>query len=66
MAKKRKQQFNVEPGESVANCLDRMKAEGYRPVRRIEKPVFKESESKTPVISHQQILFEGILEESEQ
>lgn len=66
LAKKRKQQFTVEPNESLADCLERMKAEGYRPVRRIEKPVFKESGSKEPVISHQQILFEGILEEGEQ
>ncbi|MFK3939135.1 NETI motif-containing protein [Alkalihalobacillus sp. NPDC078783] len=66
MAKKRKQQFSVAPEESLADCLDRMKKEGYRPVRRMEKPVFKENGSKTPVISHQQIIFEGILEEDEQ
>ncbi|WP_438799893.1 NETI motif-containing protein [Alkalicoccobacillus porphyridii] len=66
MSKKRKQQFTVEPDESLADCLERMKTEGYRPVRRMEKPVFKENGSKTPVISHQQIVFEGILEENEQ
>ncbi|MEN0642604.1 NETI motif-containing protein [Alkalicoccobacillus gibsonii] len=66
MAKKRKQQFSVGTEESIADCLDRMKKEGYRPVRRMEKPVFKGNGSKTPVISHQQIIFEGILEEDEQ
>ena len=66
LAKKRKQQFSVGTEESIADCLDHMKKEGYRPVRRMEKPVFKENGSKTPVISHQQIIFEGILEEDEQ
>ncbi|MDQ0208461.1 NETI motif-containing protein [Alkalicoccobacillus murimartini] len=66
MAKKRKQQFTVGTDESLADCLERMKSEGYRPVRRMEKPVFKEDGSKTPVISHQQVIFEGILEEDEQ
>ncbi|MCM2676928.1 NETI motif-containing protein [Shouchella plakortidis] len=66
MAKKRKQQFTVASDESLAECLERMKKEGYRPVRRMEKPVFKENGSKTPIISHQQVIFEGVLEEDEQ
>ncbi|MBL5773965.1 NETI motif-containing protein [Bacillus sporothermodurans] len=28
--------------ETIADCLTRMENEGYRPVRRIEKPIFKE------------------------
>ncbi|KYD10220.1 NETI motif-containing protein [Heyndrickxia sporothermodurans] len=38
----KKKQFEVLANETIADCLTRMENEGYRPVRRIEKPIFKE------------------------
>ena len=55
---KRKKKFKVEENESLSDCLERMKTEGYTPVRRSEVPVFKE-ENGARVVSHQQIEFEG-------
>ena len=55
---KKKKKFKVEENESIRDCLERMKAEGYTPVRRSEVPVFKE-ENGRHVVSHQQIEFEG-------
>lgn len=37
-----KKQFQVQDSESITDCLERIKAEGYTPIRRIEKPIFKE------------------------
>ena len=53
-----KKKFNVEDGETIEACLGRMKAEGYTPVRRMEKPVFIEKNGET-IVSHQEITFEG-------
>ncbi|WP_147536028.1 NETI motif-containing protein [Bacillus marasmi] len=38
----KKKQFEVQENESIEACLNRIKAEGYTPTRRIEKPIFKE------------------------
>lgn len=56
-----KKKFEVEDGETIDECLKRIEEEGYFPVRRMEKPVFKEVKKngkteKVPV--KQQILFE--------
>ncbi|WP_256592514.1 NETI motif-containing protein, partial [Pseudomonas sp. 2995-3] len=40
--KKTKQKFYVEDGETIDEVLDRMKVEGYIPVRRMEEPILKE------------------------
>lgn len=53
-----KKKFSVEEGEMIEACLNRMKREGYTPVRRMEKPVFIEKNGET-VVSHQEIQFEG-------
>jgi hypothetical protein len=37
-----KKKFEVLENESINECLDRMKSEGYTPVRRMEEPIFKE------------------------
>ena len=37
-----KKKFEVEEYETINDCLERMKKAGYVPVRRIEKPIFKE------------------------
>ncbi|OZI11014.1 hypothetical protein CEW92_14100 [Bacillaceae bacterium SAS-127] len=62
MSKKKK--FYVEQNETIDQCLERMKKEGYVPVRRMEQPVFKEEvvdgqKKHTPI--GQEIVFEGIL-----
>jgi hypothetical protein len=69
LAKKRKERFEVQESESIEDCLERMKAAGYQPIRRMEKPIFKEetmNSKKKYVPVRQQIIFEGILIESEQ
>ncbi|MFG6120365.1 NETI motif-containing protein [Thalassobacillus sp. B23F22_16] len=42
MAKSKKMRFEVHEGETIDHCLDRMKKEGYTPVRRAEEPIFQE------------------------
>lgn len=58
MAKKVK--VYVEPNETIGACLDRIAAMGYRPVRRIEKPVFEQKGQGEPSHAHQSILFECV------
>lgn len=38
----KKKMFEVGEHETLDQCLDRIAKEGYIPVRRIEKPIFKE------------------------
>ena len=49
--------------ETIDQCLERMNKEGYRPVRRMEKPIFKEEgkkgDSKYVPIA-QKIIFQGV------
>ncbi|MEC3885198.1 NETI motif-containing protein [Halobacillus sp. HZG1] len=40
--KNSKKRFEVSENETIGHCLDRMKKEGYTPVRRAEEPVFRE------------------------
>ncbi|PTL39191.1 MAG: NETI motif-containing protein [Alkalicoccus sp.] len=60
MAKKKK--FYVEDKETVSGCLDRMEKAGYRPVRRMEEPVLKES-GKDVEVAYQRIVFEAVAKE---
>jgi hypothetical protein len=39
---KKKIQFEVQENESIEACLERIKKQGYIPVRRTEKPIFQE------------------------
>jgi hypothetical protein len=34
--------FEVKENETIAECLERIKSQGYVPVRRTEKPIFQE------------------------
>ncbi|WP_325048736.1 NETI motif-containing protein [Peribacillus glennii] len=43
MTKKKKELFEVAEGESIDECLERIKAAGYFPTKRTEKPIFKEN-----------------------
>ncbi|MBB2479974.1 NETI motif-containing protein [Bacillus sp. APMAM] len=57
-----KKQFEVQENESIETCLNRMEQEGYRPVRRLEKPIFKEV-SRNGKVDYEpagrKIIFEG-------
>ncbi|MDW4524944.1 NETI motif-containing protein [Rossellomorea marisflavi] len=55
----KKMLFEVKDGETIGDCLDRMKDQGYMPVRRMEKPVFEEQGKETYVPVKQTIVFEG-------
>ncbi|WHY72752.1 NETI motif-containing protein [Fictibacillus enclensis] len=63
--KPKKKKFEVEPGETISDCLDRMAGEGYSPVRRMEEPVFKEVKKNGKMVQEyyeQRIVFEGKLQ----
>ena len=64
---KKKQMYEVGEHESIDECLNRMKKDGYAPVRRMEKPIFKEVE-KNGCVEYEpagrQIIFEAKLIES--
>ncbi|CDR26435.1 NETI motif-containing protein [Staphylococcus schweitzeri] len=51
--------FKVNENETIADCLSRMKKQGYMPVKRLEKPVFQEQKDGTVEVSHQEIIFVG-------
>jgi hypothetical protein len=60
---KKKMQFEVQENESIDACLERMKKQGYIPVRRTEKPIFQEvvnGNETTYEPVGRQIVFEGI------
>ncbi|NGP46064.1 NETI motif-containing protein [Bacillaceae bacterium SIJ1] len=58
----KKKRFEVQEGETLDDCLDRMKVEGYQVVRRVEKPLFQEIQKdgkQTFQPIGQQVIFEG-------
>lgn len=66
MTKKKKETFEVAEGESIDACLERIKAAGYVPVKRTEKPIFEEilidgKQEYKPI--KRKILFEAKLSE---
>ncbi|MGE8079746.1 NETI motif-containing protein [Peribacillus loiseleuriae] len=66
MSKKKKEVFEVEEGESIDVCLERIKAAGYTPIKRIEKPIFAEEKEKGETIYKpvsRKIVFEALLNE---
>jgi hypothetical protein len=63
MSKKKKMQFEVQENESIEACLERMKKQGYVPIRRTEKPIFHEvinGKETTYEPIGRQIVFEGV------
>ncbi len=60
MTKKKQQWFDVEENETLEQCLDRMKKEGYMPFGRREEPIFHEVNGE-PTVLRQKIQFKGIL-----
>jgi hypothetical protein len=61
-AKKKTVWFEVEEGESIDDCLNRLAASGYRVAGRMEEPVFMEKDGEYVPI-RQLIKFKGILNE---
>ena len=60
MTKQKKREFSVEDyNGSVEACLEAMEKAGYTPVKRFEKPVFREGK-EGPEPFKQLIVFEGI------
>lgn len=60
----KKKKYEVQENETIDACLDRMKQEGYMPIKRTEKPVFEEiieNNEKTYKVIGRQIIFEAIL-----
>ena len=51
--------FKVEPDESIQDCLARMRAAGYVPIKRFEKPVFIENKCGEVEVLRQEIVFTG-------
>ena len=65
MKKQAKRRFEVEENETIDQCLERMKKEGYIPVRRTEEPVFKEVDRNGKLDIEpvgRRIIFEGKIE----
>lgn len=50
--------FEVEEHESISECLERMKAEGFAAVGRKEEPLFQEVDGQ-PVPIRQIVKFKG-------
>ena len=54
--------YEVQENETIEQCLERMKKDGYMPFGRKEEPVFEEVNGE-PVYLRQKIQFKGILVE---
>jgi len=64
MASNNKKQiwFEVQENETIEQCLERMKKEGYMPIGRREEPIFHIVDGE-PVVLRQKIEFKGLLME---
>lgn len=51
--------FQVEENETIQDCLARMREAGYMPVKRFEKPIFKENKDGSVDVLRQEIIFTG-------
>ena len=52
--------YEVEENETIEQCLERMKKDGYMPFGRREEPVFEEVNGEA-VYLRQKIQFKGVL-----
>ena len=62
MTKKKQVWFDVEENETIDQCLERIKKEGYMPMGRREEPIFHEVNGQ-PTVLRQKIQFKGLLNE---
>ncbi|PHK49506.1 NETI motif-containing protein [Staphylococcus edaphicus] len=60
---KKQQKFKVADNETIQDCLQRMREAGYTPVKRFEKPVYKENKNGELEVLKQEIEFTGQLVE---
>ncbi|UTH12718.1 NETI motif-containing protein [Macrococcoides canis] len=51
--------FEVQDNETITECLERMKAAGYTPVKRFQKPIFRENDKGKIEVFKEQIIFTG-------
>ncbi len=51
--------FEVEENETIQECLERMRVAGYMPVKRFEKPVYRENKDGSIEVERQHIQFVG-------
>lgn len=51
--------FEVRDNETIAGCLARMREAGYTPVKRFQKPIFRENEKGEIEVHKEQIIFTG-------
>lgn len=51
--------FEVRDNETIAECLERMKEAGYTPVKRFQKPIFRENDKGEIQVYKEQIIFTG-------
>ncbi|AVQ35714.1 MULTISPECIES: NETI motif-containing protein [Staphylococcus] len=58
---KKQQKFQVAENETIQDCLQRMREQGYMPVKRFEKPVYKEDNNGKIEVLRQEIEFVGKL-----
>lgn len=57
----KKKKYRVSDFDSIDACLIQIDKDGYRPVRRMEKPVFQQKDkNKQPVPLRQDIVFEAV------
>ncbi|RYL93384.1 NETI motif-containing protein [Sporolactobacillus sp. THM7-4] len=40
-----KKTFTVGENETIDSCIERMRKEGYTPVKRVERPIFREGKT---------------------
>ena len=52
--------YEVQENETIEQCLERMKKDGYMPFGRREEPVFEEVNGE-PIYLRQKIQFKGVL-----
>lgn len=52
--------YEVEENETIEQCIERMKKDGYMPFGRREEPVFEEVNGE-PTYLRQKIQFKGVL-----
>ncbi|WP_188207176.1 NETI motif-containing protein [Alkalibacillus aidingensis] len=57
----KKRKYRVSDYASISECLDQIDQDGFKPVKRFEKPIFQESEDhQEPVPIKQEIIFEAV------
>lgn len=61
-SKKKTVWFEVDEGESIGDCLQRLSAAGYSVAGRKEEPIFQEVDGKYVPI-RQVIKFKGVISE---